>query len=101
MEPVDIEMYETLRDSLSERVAKNFVRLFDTKFEQAFHNKKDVLATKHDLALLQSDITELRLSTKQDTADLRVEIARTESRIIKWMFIFWIGQIATVIAIMK
>ena len=32
--------------------------------------------------------------TKQDGANLKAEI-------IKWMFIFWIGQIAALVAIIK
>jgi hypothetical protein len=35
-----------------------------------------------------------RLMTKQDGADIKAEI-------IKWMFLFWIGQIAALVAIAK
>jgi hypothetical protein len=35
-----------------------------------------------------------RLMTKQDGADIKAEI-------IKWMFLFWIGQIAVLIAAAK
>lgn len=41
----------------------------------------------------EEDLTK-RLMTKQDGADLKAEI-------IKWMFLFWIGQIAALIAIAK
>ena len=36
-----------------------------------------------------------------DTIATKQDLAETKAEIIKWMFIFWIGQIATVIAIMK
>jgi hypothetical protein len=80
---LEIELYDKIRGSLSDEGAKELVRFIEKKVDNGFENKKDVLATK------------------QDIAELRVEIAKSESRIIKWMFIFWIGQIATVIAIMK
>lgn len=38
--------------------------------------KKDILATKEDLANLKADI-------------------------IKWMFLFWVGQLASLIAILQ
>lgn len=41
----------------------------------------------------EEDLTK-RLMTKQDGADLKAEI-------IKWMFLFWIGQIAALIAVAK
>ena len=41
----------------------------------------------------EDDLTK-RLMTKQDGADIKAEI-------IKWMFLFWIGQIAVLIAAAK
>jgi hypothetical protein len=46
------------------------------KIEKEFDSKKDTLATKEDLANVRSDV-------------------------IKWMFIFWVGQLAAMIAIAK
>jgi len=102
---VDIEIFETLREPLSEGRAKNFVRLFDAKVEQFLNGKKDILATKDDVSRLERTVTEFRISTAQEIAALRGEmkqdVANAKADIIKWMFIFWAGQIATVIAIMK
>ena len=41
----------------------------------------------------EQDLTK-RLMTKQDGAELKAEI-------IKWMFLFWIGQMATTAALIK
>ena len=41
----------------------------------------------------EDDLTK-RLMTKQDGADIKAEI-------IKWMFLFWLGQIAVLIAAAK
>lgn len=46
------------------------------KVEKELDSKKDSLATKEDLANVRSDV-------------------------IKWMFIFWVGQMAVMIAIAK
>jgi len=41
----------------------------------------------------EDDLTK-RLMTKQDGAEIKAEI-------IRWMFLFWIGQIAALVAIVK
>ncbi len=43
----------------------------------------------------------MTLMTKQDGAELRVEMSAFKAEIIKWMFLFWIGQIAVTTAIFK
>ncbi|MBF0488407.1 MAG: hypothetical protein HQK98_09625 [Nitrospirae bacterium] len=57
-----------------------------------------------DTARIKAELTN-ELATK---ADLAIEIAKvneriseTKSEIIKWMFLFWIGQIALTIAVIK
>jgi len=35
------------------------------------------------------------LATKDDVSLLRKEIAQAKADLIKWMFLFWIGQVAT------
>ena len=59
------------------------IRFIERKTENGFEARKDVLATK------------------QDIAELEVKMALMESRLIKWMFIFLIGQAAAIISIVK
>ena len=54
---------------------------------EEFEVKKDILATKEDLAKLEIKVVTM--------------ISDTRTEIIKWMFIFWIGQLASFIAIAK
>lgn len=56
------------------------------------------LATKAGLVT-----TEEKLIGKIEAAaaGLRAEMAEMKSEIIKWMFLFWIGQSASVLAIVK
>jgi hypothetical protein len=52
----------------------------------------------------EEDLTK-RLMTKQDGAELKAElstkIADSKAEMIKWMFLFWIGQMATTAALIK
>jgi hypothetical protein len=69
-----IEMYNILKGKLGENEAKALTEYVESKAERTFDKEKDVLATKEDLVNVKSDI-------------------------IKWMFIFWIGQIAVTLGI--
>jgi len=79
----EIQLYELLKSKLGEKEAGAFVEILERRVDRKFEENKDLLATKKDLA------------------DLRVEIKETKAEIIKWMFIFWIGQLASFIAIAK
>jgi uncharacterized membrane-anchored protein len=97
----DIELYETLKAPLGVNGAKTLVNFVEGKVENGFQARLDTFATKKDIAVLKQDITELRADLEVKMSQLEVRMSQMESRIIKWMFIFWIGQIATLIAIMK
>ena len=69
-----IEMFTILKRKLGENEAQAVTEYVESKVVKTFDKEKDVLATKADLA-------------------------ETKSEIIKWMFIFWIGQIAVTLAL--
>ena len=72
----DIELYELLKVKIGEKEASAFVSILEHKVDKKFEDAKQLLATKEDLANVKSEI-------------------------IKWMFIFWIGQMAATVAIIK
>ena len=43
------------------------------------------MATREDLAALKEDVITLK-------GELKTEMATIKSEMIKWMFIFWVGQ---------
>ena len=57
------------------------VSFLKAEVKSEFDNKKEILATKEDIA-----------NTKE-------ALANTKADIIKWMFIFYIGQIAVTVGI--
>ncbi|MGC9027887.1 MAG: hypothetical protein ACP5JP_10205 [bacterium] len=67
--------------------ATHLVEFVNSKVEKKFEEKKDVLATKEDLYKFK--------------VELEIKIEKIRSDIIKWMFIFWVGQIATLIGILQ
>ncbi|GAB5045923.1 hypothetical protein [Thermodesulfovibrio sp. TK110] len=115
MPVIEIEVYEALKDKIGEGSAKTLLEFIDLRVEKEFERKKDILATKQDIAELRSatkqDIAELRSATKQDIAELRaiteqkiaeveVKIEKIKTELVRWMFMFWAGQIGVIVAIL-
>jgi hypothetical protein len=65
------KLYDLLSTKLGKETAENLTNFIDNKISHELESKTTIFATKEDLAKL-------------------------ESRLIKWMFSFWIGQIAVI-----
>lgn len=83
MHVAEIELYEILKSKLGEKEAKVLVEYIEDKIDKRLDEKKDILASK------------------QDIANLELKIEQTRSDIIKWMFLFWLGQLASLSAILQ
>ncbi|BCB96901.1 hypothetical protein JZK55_18230 [Dissulfurispira thermophila] len=109
-----ITIPKLLRDKLGDEAAESFAMLLK---EVEFEGRKDTLVIaeekferrlSEEVAKINRRITEeiARLDKRitEEIAGLRVEIAKTKSEIIKWMFIFWVvqtGLIAALFALLK
>ena len=51
--------------------------------------------------MTNQDGEKLRAEIKTSIADLRSEMSAFKAEIIKWMFLFWIGQTAATAALIK
>ena len=76
-----IEMFNILKMKLGEKEAKALTEYVESRVEKSIEKEKNVLATKEDIYKLEVKMSEMK------------------SEIIKWMFIFWIGQIAVTLGI--
>ena len=72
----ELRLYELLKARLGAQEAEAFVEILEKRVDTKFDEAKQTLATKEDIAKLET------------------KIADNKAEIIKWMFIFWIGQIA-------
>jgi len=78
-------LYTLLADKLGSDTAEAMFKYIDNKAERAVEATIKTLATKDDLS--------------KEVGLLRKEIADAKTETIKWMFIFWIGQVAATMAI--
>jgi len=57
--------------------------------------KQDIFTLSVELrAEMRASAAQLRSDFKSDLAQLETKLAKAESKMIRWMFIFWIGQVA-------
>jgi hypothetical protein len=74
-------LYKLLSDKLGNDTTEAMFKYIDNKTERSVDNTIQTLATKDDLSKVKYDLSK--------------EIANS----VKWMFIFWIGQVAAMTAI--
>ena len=78
-----LKVFEVLRQKFDEPEARTIASAVETALET------------NNSALLD------KVATKEDLANLRIELRETKSEIIKWMFIFWIGQFASIVGVLS
>ena len=72
-----VRLYALIRSKSDEATAKEAVTILEEVVKEKVITETQQLATKSDNGL----------------TDVRKEIADVKTDIIKWMFIFWIGQV--------
>jgi len=82
MSSLELEVYEIFKNRFTEKEAAKVIEYFEAKAEEKIKQKKDVFMTKNDKVEMIS----------------RIESSKTDT--IKWMFIFWIGQLVAVAGIL-
>jgi hypothetical protein len=74
-------LYKLLTERLGNDTTEAMFKYIDNKTERSVEATIKTLATKDDIATVRKEISE----------------AKTEN--IKWMFIFWVGSVGTMLAI--
>jgi len=75
-----IDLYNILRSKIGESEAKTLVEFVEQKVQSQLKEEMNSFATKEDIHLLELKIEKIR------------------SDLIKWMFIFWVGQMSITLA---
>ena len=78
-------LYKLLSDKLGNDTTEAMFKYIDNKTERSVEATIKTLATKDDIANVKYDLGK--------------EISEAKADSIKWMFIFWIGQVAAMMAI--
>ncbi|HEX3386584.1 MAG TPA: hypothetical protein VHS53_15395 [Mucilaginibacter sp.] len=85
-------LYKLLSDKLGSDTTEAMFKYIDNKTERSVEATVKTLATKEDLH------KEIAL-VKNDLAQFKYDLSKDIGNSIKWMFIFWIGQVGATLAI--
>ena len=105
MHIASIELYDLLKSKLGEKESKTLVTFIEQEVESKLDKKKEQFITLADKEKLLTKADALSLfATKEDLASetglVRTEIANAKADLIKWMFIFIVGQTTVTIGVM-
>ncbi|MGE0825587.1 MAG: hypothetical protein AB7G75_12185 [Candidatus Binatia bacterium] len=89
-----VRIYDTLKSHFGEADAQQFLEYLETLTREA----RGELVTKADLAELRADLEKQMFNLR---AEMKTDIAEVKVDLIKWMFIFWVGQVAAVFGLIK
>jgi len=104
------KLYDLLTAKVGRDTAENLTTFIEEKIKVELESQTSILATKADIhasiLATKADIHALNLATKEEIHALRMgtnnefgkvrqEISETKAELLKWMFIFWVGQVAT------
>ena len=84
--------YERFGDDLTNELVEWFNQV-DATYRSDLHELNDVNWSRFE-AKLDQRIAEVR-------ADLRAAVAQLETKLIRWMFVFWVGTLGTLSALLK
>lgn len=91
-----------LINQVTDQSRQETIVLVEEKFERRLAEEFARLRSE-DLVRLREEIigvkVELREEIAQSNAQLRVQMADYRSELVRWMFVFWIGQLAAILAI--
>lgn len=76
-------LYDLLSAKIGKETAENLTNYIADKVREEMDNQSQILSTKDDIVSLKSEI-----------ARLDIKIADSKSDVIKWIPIFWVGQVA-------
>ncbi len=98
---MELKVYDIFKSKFSEHEAATVIEYFDVKAKEIIEEKGQVYQSlqNKDLEIIRNDLHTL-FATKEDIAKVEVKLSESKSEMIKWMFIFWIGQVTITVGLM-
>jgi hypothetical protein len=87
-------LYDLLSAKVGKDTAETLTTYIEEKIKDQFADNTKILATKEDIALVKEELAIVKEELKEEIGHIRVNAAMDKAEIIKWMFIFWVGQVA-------
>ena len=86
-------LYELLVPKLGKEATESLITYNESKTKSEVENTCKHLPTKDDISLMKTDLANLKTDLARFKGDLEAKIESKFSESIKWMFVFWVGQV--------
>ena len=87
------ETFEILKEHFGPEKAYKIIEYIDSRIP------KDI-ATQRDIYEIKLEIEKIRVEIEKLRADLKVDIEKVRSDVLKWSFGFWVTQIVLLLGIL-
>ncbi len=94
-----ITVPKALREKLGEDGADALVNLFNQSEQRQRENVLEFVEEKFERRLSE-EVGKLRVDIQQTRADLIDRIEKSNANLVKWVFAFWVGQVAVLTGIL-
>lgn len=84
-----INIPQALREKLGETASKGLIQLLQMLLENFHTQSTETFENRFEKRLME------------ETGKLKIEMHALRADIIRWMFVFWIGQLASIIAVLR
>ncbi len=94
MSALELKVYDILKSRFSEQEASVVIEYVDEKVKNKIEDK-----AVFSQAIQSKDLEVFRKEMGEKFAECNTKIAESKSEMIKWMFIFWMGQVAVTVGL--
>ena len=99
-----LKIYEAFRDLGEDKasVLAEFVEYVESRKSATSEELKETeLKLQKEIEQVRLEVEQVRKELKETELKLQKEISETKASLIKWMFLFWIGQIIAFAGLLK
>jgi len=98
-----LDLFQILQSKLGQKEAKALVEFVESEVQLNLKQEMSSFATGDDIrnfrGEMHDEINNLRGEMHTEIHNLEVKLEKTRADLIKWMFVFWMGQISVTVAL--
>jgi len=94
-----ITVPKVLRERLGEEGVEALVELINAAYAHARDDTLTLAAEKFERRLTE-EVARLEAKISQEVARLETKISEVKADLIRWMFLFWVGQLGAILGIL-
>ena len=94
-----IAIPKTLREKLGEEGTHDLVELLNSQSQNSSNSITTFVEEKFERRLSE-ELSKTRIEIFDEMARLRADFHKSQTSTIRWMFVFWVGQIGAMLGIL-